>query len=448
MITRLSAKQRRTYREATARINICEGAVRSGKTVGLDFAWMKFVRDAPHGMDLLMIGKTERTLKRNVIDPIIQIVGKKMAKYVMGAGEFWLFGKRIYTVGANDESSEGKIRGMSLYGAYGDEMTIWPESFWKMLLSRLSEVGARFFGSTNPGTPTHWLKKQIDRAYWHESREGIITERPMPDIDSAEDERDPNNLLPWKVFSYKLEDNEYLMENNPSYIRNLKREYTGLWYRRFIMGEWVAAEGAIYQMFDPESHVVSQLPTIATVIADGHDYGSTNPTTGVTLALGVDGILYITREWAPPLGASDAELVTELGRWRQRRSRSPLSPGEGTEPLYTFVDPSAASLKRELKQRHYQRIWNAHNTPVVDGLRLTGALFDRGLLKVHRDCTHLIDEIGAYVWDDKAAERGKDEPVKENDHWVDAMRYAVYSSRGWWTTRIREKVLADADAAA
>lgn len=425
-LTYLSSKQRITCNEAVARVNIAHGSVRSGKTLGFDTRWMEIVRNAPPRVDLLMIGKTERTLKRNIINPIIDRVGTKRARYVQGEGEFHLFGRRIYCVGANDESSEAKIRGMSLYAAYGDEMTLWPESFWEMLKSRLSEPGAMFLGTTNPGTPTHWLKQQIDRAAWTLKRDGTVHHRPMLDPD----------VLPWKIFEFKLEDNEFLVKTNPQYIEHLKREYRGLWKRRFIDGEWVAAEGAIFPMFDLDKHVVSTIPEIAFVISDGIDYGTSNPTAGVSLGLGVDGRLYLFSEWSPRLESSDAELVTDFGAWRRRRQARPITKGADVEPMYTFVDPAGASLKRELRKRLYPRILNGHNKPVVDSLRVIGALIDRDLLKVHLSCENVIREMGGYVWDPAATKRGKDEPLKENDHWIDAVRYAVYSSRGFWMKRL------------
>src|SRR5690606_4293976 len=137
-------------------------------------------------------------------------------------------------------------RGMTLAGAYGDEVTLWPESFFTMLLSRLSVPGAQFFGTTNPDSPGHWLKKRyLDRA----------------------------DELSLRRFRFTLADNPAL---DPAYVEALKREYTGLWYRRYILGEWVAAEGAIYDMFDPDRHVARELPEILHWWV-GVDYGTTNP---------------------------------------------------------------------------------------------------------------------------------------------------------------------------
>src|SRR5690606_17299071 len=136
-----------------------------------------------------------------------------------------------------------KIQGLTLVGAMGDELSLTPESFFTMILSRLSVRGAKLFGTTNPDAPAHWLKRkflaragELDLATWH----------------------------------FTLEDNPAL---DPAYVAALKREYTGLWYKRYIQGLWVQAEGAIYDMFDPDRHVVSTLPTLVQHWV-GVDYGT------------------------------------------------------------------------------------------------------------------------------------------------------------------------------
>src|SRR5512137_2397156 len=155
----LSLMQRKSILEANARLNLWEGSVRSGKTVASILAWLIYtVKYAPPG-NLLMAGKTERTLRRNILDVIAEIVPPTDYHLNAGTGELTLYGRKIYLVGANDERSESKIRGVSLAGAYCDELTLFPESFFQMLLSRLSLKGARLFGTTNPDGPAHWLKK-------------------------------------------------------------------------------------------------------------------------------------------------------------------------------------------------------------------------------------------------------------------------------------------------
>src|SRR5690606_26825491 len=143
---------------ATARTNVWEGSVRSGKTIASLLAWLLYVRQGPAG-NLAMIGKTERTLKRNVIDVLVEMLGERRCRHNRGEGELNLLGRRIYLAGANDARSEDKIRGLTLAGAYVDEASLVPEAFWSMLLTRLSVEGARLFATSNPDNPHHWLMR-------------------------------------------------------------------------------------------------------------------------------------------------------------------------------------------------------------------------------------------------------------------------------------------------
>lgn len=387
-----TGKQRRSILEADARLNIWHGSVRSGKTVASIIRWLDFVAHGPPG-ELLMVGKTSRTLKRNILDPIAEMLDEDEFRLLTGAGEAYIFGRRVYLAGANDERAEGKIRGLTLVGAYGDEITLWPESFFAMLLSRLSLPGAKFFGTTNPDSPFHWLKKDyLDRA--------------------AE-----LNLRHW---SFGLDDNPNL---DPGYVESLKREYTGLWYRRFILGQWVLAEGVVYDMFDPDVHVVKALPPIQHYYV-GIDYGTTNPTVFLLVGLGQDGVLYVCREWrwdseAKGRRLTDAQLSAELRRWLGN-----------IVPQRIWIDPSAASFITQLRHDGI-RTWPADNA-VIDGIQDVSTLLGAGRLKIHESCTGLIEEMGTYVWDEKAQARGEDKPLKQNDHGCDALRYAVRGLRRVW----------------
>lgn len=382
-----SPKQRSLIRDSTARLNIAEGAVRSGKTFSSLFAWLRFLAAAPPG-ELLMIGKTERTLKRNVLDPLIQIAGDRDARLVQGSGEFHLFGRRIYLAGANDERAEGKIRGLTLAGAYGDEVTLWPESFFSMLLSRLSVPGARLIATTNPDSPRHWLvERYLDRA-------------------------EELGIRRWR---FLLEDNLTL---DPAFVEALKREYTGVWYRRYILGEWCIAEGAIWDTWDEVVHVVSEIPARRRLYA-AVDYGTNNPTVFLLVSEGRDRRWCVEREYSWD------------GREKQRQKTDSEYADDlvaflGDErPEAIFVDPSAASFAAECRKRKLP-VAPANNS-VLEGIRTVGTLMASGRLMVHEGCSLLRREIPGYVWDPKAQARGEDAPVKANDHACDALRYALYS---------------------
>ncbi|WP_083521271.1 PBSX family phage terminase large subunit [Alicyclobacillus kakegawensis] len=386
---RFSRKQLASMRESNARLNIWEGAVRSGKTIASIVRWLDFLATGPPG-DLLMVGKTERTLRRNILNPLEEILGPRLFQYNAGEGEARICGRRVYVAGANDERAENKIRGLTLAGAYGDEITLWPESFFRMLTSRLSVPGAKFFGTTNPDNPFHWLKV------------GYL-ERPGLDL---------------KVWHFELEDNLNL---DPAYVDALKREYTGLWYKRFILGLWVQAEGAVYDMWDEERHVVSEVPhphECDRLIAGG-DYGTTNPTT-LQLIGRHGGRWYVLREYyfdSRQTGRqkTDAQYADDLEAWL----------GDVQDRVTIYLDPAAASFALQLRRRGLHVV-DADNA-VLEGIQLVGRLLADGELLVHESCTHLRREFASYVWDPKAQQRGEDKPLKQNDHALDALRYALYT---------------------
>jgi len=387
-----SEKQIHSIKYSNKRLNMWEGAVRSGKTIASIVRWLGFVRYSPHDK-FLMAGRTERTLKRNILDVIKDICGHDF-KYNVGMGEGKLFGKTIYMAGASDERAQEKIRGMTLGGAYCDEITLYPESFFKMLLSRLSLKGAKLFGTTNPDSPYHWFKTQyLDRA----------------------------GELDLISFKFTLDDNLTL---NLDYVENLKKEYTGIWYKRFIEGEWVLADGLVYDMFDPDKHVIT-LPEDTKLKKHiiGVDYGTNNPC--VFLAIGYDdykGDLYIVDEYY----------------WDSKKTVRQKTDGEYANDFVSFagkhgtniayVDPSALSFINELKRKGVA-VYEADNA-VLDGVRFVGTLLQNNKLKINAKCKNVIREFASYVWDAKAQQRGEDKPLKENDHAMDALRYAIYTRFG------------------
>ncbi|MFA9432930.1 MULTISPECIES: PBSX family phage terminase large subunit [unclassified Egicoccus] len=415
----LVGKQLASVQHATARLNIWEGSVRSGKTIGSILAWLRFIRTAPPG-NLLMAGRTERTLERNVVHPMQDMLGRKRVRFVRGAGELWVCGRRIYIAGANDERAQEKIRGLTLVGAYVDEVSTVPESFWSMLLTRLSIDGARLFGTTNPDNPRHWLLKDyLNRATVTIDRDGQILGG-----DGAE-------LLDLARFRFTLHDNPHLPA---AYIASLEREFVGLWYRRFILGEWVAAEGAIYDMLDLDgdsSHVVDQLPDVhdwwLTV-----DYGTTNPFVALLIGEHTDGLV-VAREWrwdsrAQRRQLTDGEYATKLQSWVDGGADGLAMPPDVSK---VFVDPSAASFIRQLYRDGWSGVTPADNT-VEDGIRETSSLLAARRLTIHRSCSGLLDEMAGYSWDPKAQDRGEDAPLKQDDHGPDALRYGVRMLRRVW----------------
>ena len=388
-----SDKAIKSIQESDSRINIWYGSVRSGKTISSIVRWLEYIEDGPEG-ELLMVGKTQRTLKRNILDTIQDIVGKSNFSFNRGMGEVEIFGRKIYVAGANDARAEGKIRGMTLAGAYCDEVTLYPEDFFTQLLARNSVKGAKIFCTTNPDSPYHWLKeKYIDR----------------------QDELDLTS------FHFTLDDNLSLDE---TYKQELKKEYTGLWYKRFIEGRFVQAEGAIYDQYDDKKHTVDELPEMEKTWITC-DYGTSNATVFLLIGLGADNKLYIIDEWSwgrkeQGISKSDSQLRKELQDFIRKHD---------IMPEWIFVDPSAASFITELYQYRnkflpFKRVAKANND-VLDGIQKVSNLIGEDLLLVHNRCEDTKREFTSYVWDKKAQERGEDKPLKEYDHRMDALRYCV-----------------------
>jgi PBSX family phage terminase large subunit len=424
IIEPLSGKAREAVRLTTASINIFEGAVRSGKTIASLIAWLAFVRTGPAG-PLLMVGKTERTLARNIIDVLVEMLGPARCKLIAGTGELWLLGRKVYLAGANDERSQEKIRGLTLAGAYVDEATTAPASFWNMLRSRLSVEGARLIATTNPEGPNHYLKKDwLDRARLHLTGAG--------QLHSAE----AGNTIDLARFSFRLADNPTL---GATFLANVERDYVGLWRRRMIDGEWTVAEGAVYDMFDPDAHVIDLLPQMRRWIAIGVDYGTVNPFDAVLLGL-AGGRLYAVAELrydsrVARRQRTDAEHSTALRSWLAAVRRPGEQDTAGVSPEWACVDPSAASFIAQCHRDGLRNVTAADNS-VLDGIRTVSSLLAGGRLLVHRSCAALIEELPSYSWDPKAAEKGEDRPIKVADHAVDACRYACRTTESIWRRQV------------
>lgn len=366
------------------RINILHGSVRSGKTWISLVLWCIWIRNMPAGGAYLMTAKTLTTLKRNCLDLLEELAGRRNFQYSVSGKEARLYGRKIYLEGAADSLAESKIRGMTLQGAYCDEVTLLDEEFFGMLLSRLSEPGARLFGTTNPEGPEHWFKRgYIDRA-------------------------DELDML---IFKFLIDDNTFL---DPDYVASLKKEYTGVFYKRFILGEWCSADGLVFPMFDPARHVCDEIPA-ATGYAEYYisvDYGTMNPCSmglwriDESRAVRLDERYYSGRKQKRLMTDEEYYLMLE-GLAGNRDIRA------------VVVDPSAASFIETIRRHGRFSVRKANNN-VLDGIRTVGSLLSGDRLLICRSCKDIIREFGAYMWDTKA---GEDAVIKENDHAMDDMRY-------------------------
>lgn len=384
----ITTKQRQFLLEPFSRINLLEGSVRSGKTWISLVKWAMFVRSRPQGELFMMVGKTREALQFNCVGLLEDLAGadfKCNARSNVG----YLYGREIRLLGANDEKAASKIKGSTLAGAYIDELSEIPESFYKMTLSRLSVSGAVLLATTNPDSPNNYV---------------------FTDIIENED-------ISRKCWRFLLDDNTFLPKE---YIENIKKEYTGVFFERYILGNWVIAEGLVYPDYD---NTVKTEPRDYTEYAVSMDYGTQNPT--VMLLWGRHGgTWYAVREYEHSgretnIQKTDAEYYAEL---EKLCSDVPVQSGAKIELI---IDPSAASFIAVAQQGHRFKVRKADND-VLNGIRNTAsALSDRRIL-INDCCARTIREFGLYSWDSRAAE---DAVIKEDDHGMDAVRYFIQTKR-------------------
>jgi PBSX family phage terminase large subunit len=387
-----------------ASIVALEGSVRSGKTFASLIDFLNFLRHGPKG-SLLLVGRTERTVVENLVVPIAGMVGYQRVILNRGYGSVRILDRYCSIVGAPNEEAVTKIQGRTLAGAYVDEASAIPESFFTMLYSRLSIPGAQMWLTSNPESPAHWLKTEwLDKAKLWIDREGVEHVNPAG--------------LDLVRISFKLEDNERNLP--PDYVEHIKQAYTGLWYRRYILGDWCIAADAIYESWDPTRHVIHDLPELYRLLSVGIDYGDTAPTRGCMLGVSVDGQLIIVDEWVPRQGLTQAGFSADFRQWLGNR-----------QPEWVCVDPAEAGFRNQLYTDGVSNTAPADNT-VLQGIRLIASLLATDKLVISDRCPELIRELAGYRWDPKATARGEDAPLKQNDHSCDALRYAVVSTHSLW----------------
>lgn len=387
---------------SNCRINIAHGSVRSSKTINCTVRWIDYMIEGPPG-DLCMLGKTTATLQRNVLNDLFDIVGPKNFKWVnRQQGELKILGRRVYCFGANNEDAESKIRGATFAGSYCDEVSLYPQSVFNQLMARMSVPGAMCFCNTNPDNPYHWFYTDYIKN------------------DKIEDK---------KIWHFVMDDNPSL---DAEYVKALKQMYTGVWYDRMILGEWVAAEGRIYDMFVAGEHMVDTRLILQPQLFDplakppvgikwlvGCDYGTASVMTWGLYAKLPNGKIYKVREYyydavATNKQKTDGEFAREFQMWLGNLT-----------PWVVYCDPSAVSWKLELMQRGY-RVQNANND-VINGIRYVGSKLTTKDYLIDRSCVNTEKEYMSYVWDRDAQLLGRDKPLKVHDHTCDTDRYVLYT---------------------
>ena len=376
---------------------ICDGAVRSGKTSIMMVSFVKWAMETFDRCRFGLCGKTVDSCVKNVVDPFKEMAWANERYYIK-----WRRSDKILEVrrgntvnifevfGGKDEASAALIQGRTLAGVLLDEVALMPRSFVEQALARCSVEGAKLWFSCNPASPKHWFYQE-----WILNRE-------------------KHNAL---YLHFAMTDNPSLSEKTLERYRTM---YSGVFYQRYVLGEWVMADGLVYPNFSEEKHTFSDTPFLRD---DGRpmpgaefyvscDYGIVNPFAGYVWVL-YKGVAYCWREY----------YYDSREKQRQRTDEEhydALDKLIGELPIECIVvDPSATSFKETIRRHDKYPVVNANND-VIPGIGTVASLLDAGRLLVHTGCKKLIEEMGLYSWDSEAVE---DTVIKEFDHGEDAVRY-------------------------
>lgn len=381
---------------------IADGAIRSGKTVSMSLSFVMWAMSSFDGQNFAMCGKTIGSFRRNVLFWLKLMLHSRGYSITDHRADNLLVVRKngkenyFYIFGGKDERSQDLIQGITLAGVFFDEVALMPESFVNQATGRCSVKGSKFWFNCNPDGPYHWFKVN-----W---------------IDKCKEK----NIL---YLHFTMDDNLSLAEDIKKRYRSM---YTGVFFKRYILGLWAVAEGIIYDMFAKEKHT-KDIKEFFRILINGNryvscDYGTQNATVFLLWNKGRDGKWYCIREYYysgrdKAKQKTDSEYADDLKEWL-----------EGIQIKAIIVDPSAASFIAELRKRGY-KVLKAKND-VLDGIRLVGTLLNLEQLVFASSCKETIKEFASYVWDEKALERGEDKPTKQHDHCLDACRYFVSTILG------------------
>ena len=368
---------------------ICDGAVRSGKTLCMSVSFVSWAMFSFNGGSFSICGKTIRSVRRNVVVPLLPIlseigftVSEKLSANCFEV-EFEGRKNRFYLFGGRDEGSAALIQGMTLCGVLFDEAALMPRSFVEQAIARCSVENSKLWFNCNPEYPQHWFCRE-----WVKKTK-------------------EKNIY---YLHFKMEDNPSLSEKM---LNRYKSLYSGSFYQRFVLGKWVATEGLIYP-FMSEDKMLYDVPECEfDEYIVSCDYGTVNPSS-FGLWGRYDRTWYRIEEYyynSRTEGSSrtDEEHYKGLCELVGERTISKV-----------IVDPSAASFIEVIRRHERFRVIPAKNN-VIDGIRQVSTALKEGRIRICKNCSDCIREFGLYRWESG----GKDSPLKENDHAMDDLRYFV-----------------------
>ena len=396
----ISSKQAEYIREATHRWNVKTGATRSGKTY-LDMLYVipSRIRERAGEPGLVvLLGNTRSTLQRNVLDPMAEIYGAERVGRIRADSTAMIFGERCYCLGADNKKHVDRLRGSSIKYAYGDEVTTWNKEVFEMLKSRLDKPGACFDGTCNPESPRHWFREFLGS-----------------DVDLYSQ-------------AYTIDDNPYLPAD---FVEQLKREYAGtIYYDRYILGLWVAAEGVIYRPFadNPERYLIDEFDLAADPIryaTIGVDFGGgTSAHAFSCMGFTRDGSIVVLDEYREQEALTPEKLAADfvdfVRRCAQRWRLTDAWCDSAEQTLINGLRVAAAKARLPIN------IGNARKKPINDRIRAVCLLMGMDRFKVIRTCRHTIDALQTALWDSKhVTEDVRLDDGTTNIDSLDAMEYAI-----------------------
>lgn len=402
----LSEKQKKFLKDDLRRINLLYGSVRSGKTWISLLKWAIWVGQQAQDKQFLMAGKTITTLKRNCLVLLDELIGDNIT-YSISQKKAVIFGRTVWLEGANDERSESKIRGMTLMGVYVDELTQIPQDFYLMALSRLSEKGAVFLATTNPDHPKHYVKTDI--------------------ID--------NDKLDKQVIKFLLDDNIFLDE---TYKENLKKEYTGVYYSRFINGDFVRAEGVVFRDFadNTEKYLIDKkdVPKDLRNFSAGFDIGG-NLSNYALVASAVDRqnnvyVLKATEILPQDLRPADVENAA-------KDFISSIEKEYGIRANNCYVDDAYYTIINGLNDWRYifdNAACIKSSMPLQDRPLMLSKLMAQGKFKlVKGECEPLIEQLQNAVYDPKSEKAVILDDGTINIDCIDGLFYSIANEYAYLT---------------
>lgn len=375
---------------------IADGSIRSGKTMSMSLSFILWAMNSFNECNFAICGKTVGSCRRNVITSLLNMINQRYKIKDKRSENLIVIESsktknNFYIFGGKDESSQDLIQGLTLAGVLFDEVALMPRSFVEQALARCSIEGAKFWFNCNPENPNHWFYQE-----W---------------IKKSKQKK-----------ALRL---KFLMEDNLTLSSEVKERYynlyTGTFFKRFILGEWVIAEGLVYQKYNDNIDKKLWHDNIDEIQGTWYlsvDYGTINPCSiglwCVTSKRAIRVGEYYWNSRKEGVQRTDEEHYAELDKLASNH-----------EIQYIIVDPSAASFIATINRHNKYFVLKAKND-VLNGIRVTSQMLNNGLAVISDKCHNSIEEFGMYRWDTDS-KSDKDTVIKENDHAMDDIRYFCYT---------------------